>query len=89
MSGIRREEDRMTDEQSRTVRFFGGPLDGRVQQLRETEAVPGTVIRHIHLHGGPKIETRYELGLAERGWEYRVCATTRSEPEPDGIRDVG
>jgi len=47
--------------------------------------VPGTVIRHIHLHGGPKIETRYELGLTESGWEYRVAAT-QHEPEPDGLR---
>jgi hypothetical protein len=49
--------------------------------------VPGTVIRHIHLHSGPKIETRYELGLTEGGWEYRVSATSWSEPEPDGIRE--
>lgn len=79
----------MTTEPTRSVRFFGGPLDGRVQELRETEAVPGAVIRHIHLHGGPKIETRYELGLGDHGWEYRVCApsTSRPEPETDGIRE--
>lgn len=74
----------MTDE-TRCVRFFGGPLDGRVQELGDAEPVPGTVIRHIHLHGGPKIETRYELGLTEHGWEYRVAAT-QHEPEPDGLR---
>lgn len=66
------------------VRFFGGPLDGRVQEL-EDDAVPGAVIKHIHLHSGPKIETRYELGLSEDGWEYRVAAT-RHEPEPDNLR---
>ncbi len=79
----------MTDDPSRTVRFFGGPLDGRVQELPGCDPVPGAVIRHIHLHGGPKIETRYELCLSERGWEYRVCApsTSRPEPEPDGIRE--
>jgi hypothetical protein len=76
----------MSDE-TRCVRFFGGPLDGRVQELGDTEPVPGTVIRHIHLHAGPKIETRYELGLTESGWEYRVSATSWSEPEPDGIRE--
>ncbi|MCR6487706.1 hypothetical protein M8542_33255 [Amycolatopsis sp. OK19-0408] len=70
----------MSDE----VRFFGGPLDGRVQELGD-DAVPGAVIRHIHLHGGPKIETRYELGLSEDGWEYRVAAT-RHEPERDNLR---
>ncbi len=66
----------------RSVRFFGGPLDGRVQELADEEPVPGTVVRHIHLHGGPKIETRYELGLTEDGWAYRVQAH-ESEPEPD------
>jgi hypothetical protein len=77
----------MSDEHSPCVRFFGGPLDGRVQELGDTEPVPGTVIRHIHLHEGPKIETRYELGLTEGGWEYRVSASSRSEAEPDGIRE--
>jgi hypothetical protein len=79
----------MSDQTFRSVRFFGGPLDGRVQDLGDSEPAPGSIIRHIHLHGGPKIETRYELGLTESGWEYRVCApsTSRSEPEPDGIRE--
>ncbi|WP_328444573.1 MULTISPECIES: hypothetical protein [unclassified Amycolatopsis] len=72
-------------DQARCVRFFGGPLDGRVQELGDNE--PGAVIRHIHLHAGPKIETRYELGLTEDGWEYRVAASSRSEAEPDGIRE--
>ncbi|PFG47160.1 hypothetical protein ATK36_2185 [Amycolatopsis sulphurea] len=67
----------------RSVRFFGGPLDGRVQELTDEQPVPGTVVRHIHLHGGPKIETLYELGLTEDGWEYRLCA---HETEPDGLR---
>jgi hypothetical protein len=80
MSG---EEFPVTD---RSVRFFGGPLDGRVQELTDEEPVPGTIVRHIHLHGGPKIETLYELGMTEHGWEYRVSATTHSEPEPDGLR---
>jgi len=66
----------------RCVRFLGGPLDGRTQELPGDEPVPGTVVRHIHLHGGPKIETRYELGLTEDGWAYRVQAH-ESEPEPD------
>ncbi|WP_328606700.1 hypothetical protein OG943_43535 [Amycolatopsis sp. NBC_00345] len=75
----------MTD---RSVRFFGGPLDGRVQELTDAEPAPGTVVRHIHLHGGPKIETLYELGMTENGWEYRVRTSSHSEaePEPDGLR---
>jgi hypothetical protein len=59
---------------SRNVRFVGGPLDGRVQDLRDSEAVAGRLLRHIHLHDGPKIETHYELHYApETGWVYHLC----------------
>ncbi|RZQ59300.1 hypothetical protein [Amycolatopsis suaedae] len=58
-----------------SARFFGGPLDGRVQELGDTEPVRGSVVRHVHLHDGPKIETHYELDLTETGWEYRVRPT--------------
>ncbi|WP_158886392.1 hypothetical protein [Amycolatopsis anabasis] len=62
------------------VRFFGGPLDGRVQDLGDAEPVSGTVMRHVHLHDGPKIETHYELGYsAETGWEYRLCGLNSDE----------
>ncbi|WP_020667877.1 hypothetical protein [Amycolatopsis nigrescens] len=65
-----------------SVRFFGGPLDGRVQELGDGEPVCGTVMRHVHLHDGPKIETHYELGYtAEAGWEYRLCGLA----DPDEI----
>jgi len=55
------------------VRYFGGPLDGREQDLTDSELIPGTVIRHIYLHEGPKIETLYQLISSETGWEYRLC----------------
>lgn len=65
-----------------SVRFFGGPLDGRVQVL--TDPVPGAVIRHVHLHQGPKIETRYELAFTdETGWQYRMCEL--KAPEVDEL----
>jgi hypothetical protein len=58
----------------RSVRFVGGPLDGRTQQLRESEAVTGRLLRHVHLHDGPEIETHYELSYTpEAGWVYRLC----------------
>lgn len=58
----------------RSVRFVGGPLDGRTQDLRDSEAVTGRLLRHIHLHEGPKIETHYQLYYTpEDGWEYRLC----------------
>jgi hypothetical protein len=60
---------------SRNVRFVGGPLDGRVQCLRDSEAVAGRLLRNIYLHDGPKIETHYELRYApETGWVYHLCA---------------
>jgi hypothetical protein len=65
-----------------SVRFFGGPLDGRVQDLGEAEPVRGSVMRHVHLHDGPKIETHYRLGYTDRtGWEYRLCGL----PAPDEV----
>lgn len=65
-----------------SVRFFGGPLDGRVQDLGEAEPVRGSVMRHVHLHDGPKIETHYQLGYtAQTGWEYRLCGL----PAPDEV----
>lgn len=65
----------MTD---RTVCFVGGPLDGRHQPLRESEAVDGRVLRHIHLHEGPKIVTCYRLRYTtEAGWEYRFQGPER------------
>ncbi|MEU6129753.1 hypothetical protein ABZ805_11340 [Saccharopolyspora sp. NPDC047091] len=55
----------------RVVRFVGGPLDGRTQDLRDSEAVLGRLLRHIHLHDGPKIETCYRLRYTpDAGWEY-------------------
>ncbi|TNC21416.1 hypothetical protein [Amycolatopsis alkalitolerans] len=63
-----------------SVRFFGGPLDGRVQTLGAEEPVAGSVMRHVHLHDGPKIETHYRLDYSpESGWEYRLCGVTTSE----------
>lgn len=59
---------------SARVHFFGGPLDGRVQDLGASEPVRGSVLRHVHLHDGPKIETHYELDYtASTGWQYRLC----------------
>ncbi|GAB3565457.1 hypothetical protein GCM10027445_10920 [Amycolatopsis endophytica] len=71
----------MTEE---NVRFFGGPLDGRVQTL--DDPVSGSVLRHVHLHEGPKIETFYQLGFTtETGWEYRLCGVP--SPANDEARE--
>ncbi|MEC3978953.1 hypothetical protein [Amycolatopsis sp. H20-H5] len=71
----------MPGRSAQSARFFGGPLDGRVQELGDAEPVPGTVLRHVHLHDGPKIETHYELGRHGGGWEYRLCAMTETDGE--------
>jgi hypothetical protein len=64
------------------IRFFGGPLDGRVLELGDAEPVRGTVMRHVHLHEGPKIETHYSLDYTtESGWEYRLCGMA----DPDEV----
>jgi hypothetical protein len=54
-----------------TYWFVGGPLDGRVRTRPAESAVPA-VIRHVHLHGGPKIVHFYDLHeVAGHGGEYR------------------
>lgn len=52
--------------------FVGGPLDGRIQVLPASEPAPATV-RHVHLHGGPKVVHHYDLHeVAGHGGEYRL-----------------
>ena len=52
--------------------FVGGPLDGRVH-TRPPENPPPPVVRHIHLHDGPKIVHVYDLyEVAGHGGEYRL-----------------
>lgn len=52
--------------------FVGGPLDGRVQIQDATDPAP-CVVRHVHLHGGPKVVHLYDLHeVAGHGGEYRL-----------------
>jgi hypothetical protein len=56
--------------------FVGGPLDGRVHSRPPNEPAP-PVVRHTHLHDGPKIVHLYDLHeVAGHGGEYRL----RSDP---------
>ncbi|HEX8518150.1 MAG TPA: hypothetical protein VF667_00990 [Pseudonocardia sp.] len=60
--------------------FVGGPLDGRVHTRDPSDAAP-PVVRHTHLHDGPKIVHLYDLhGVAGHGGEYRL----RPETLPEG-----
>ena len=52
--------------------FVGGPLDGRVHTRAPADPAP-PVVRHTHLHDGPKIVHLYDLhGVAGHGGEYRL-----------------
>ena len=52
--------------------FVGGPLDGRVH-TRAPDDPPPPVVRHTHLHEGPKIVHLYDLHeVAGHGGEYRL-----------------
>ena len=52
--------------------FVGGPLDGRVH-TRAPDDPPPPVVRHTHLHEGPKIVHYYDLHeVAGHGGEYRL-----------------
>ncbi|MFL6144208.1 MAG: hypothetical protein ACJ72N_20380 [Labedaea sp.] len=55
------------------VRYVGGPLDGRVDQLEAAREEPLDTVTHVHLNDGPKIVHHYDLQYAvEYGCEYRV-----------------
>ncbi|WP_181784314.1 hypothetical protein [Pseudonocardia pini] len=55
-----------------TYWFVGGPLDGRVR-TRPAESVAPAVVKHVHLHEGPKIVHLYDLHeVAGHGGEYRL-----------------
>ena len=52
--------------------FVGGPLDGRVHTRAPDDPAP-PVVRHTHLHDGPKIVHVYDLHeVAGHGGEYRL-----------------
>ena len=52
--------------------FVGGPLDGRVHTRDQGDPAPA-VVRHTHLHDGPKIVHLYDLyEVAGHGGEYRL-----------------
>lgn len=58
-----------------TAEYVGGPLDGRRELLPAAKTVVGTIVTHVFLHSGPKIETRYRLNRTESGeWVYSVVA---------------
>ena len=68
-----RPRDTETELDGRDVYWFvGGPLDGRVHTRAPDDPAP-PVVRHTHLHDGPKIVHLYDLHeVAGHGGEYRL-----------------
>ena len=53
--------DADSDEQDAVLLFVGGPLDGRVEVRAARHGAPLPTVTHVHLHGGPKVVSRYDL----------------------------
>jgi hypothetical protein len=49
------------EEQDAVLLFVGGPLDGRVEVRAARHGAPLPTVTHVHLHGGPKVVSRYDL----------------------------
>ena len=47
--------------QDAVLLFVGGPLDGRVEVRAARHGAPLPTVTHVHLHGGPKVVSRYDL----------------------------
>jgi hypothetical protein len=53
--------DAGNEEQDAVLLFVGGPLDGRVEVRAARHGAPLPTVTHVHLHGGPKVVSRYDL----------------------------
>jgi hypothetical protein len=63
-----------------TAEYIGGPLDGRRETLSAARSVVGTIVTHVFLHDGPKIETKYRLGRTDDGqWIYNLVGDDVTE----------
>ena len=60
--------------------------DGRRETLSMARSVVGTVVTHVYLHDGPKIETRYRLGRTEDGqWVYSLIDDLIDDDVTEGV----
>ncbi|MGY1728298.1 hypothetical protein ACI79J_15115 [Geodermatophilus sp. SYSU D01062] len=72
--------DATADEQDAVLLFVGGPLDGRVEVRAARHGAPLPTVTHVHLHGGPKVVSRYDLQpLPGRAGVYHL---RQREPQP-------
>ncbi len=71
------------DEQDAVLLFVGGPLDGRVEVRAARHGAPLPTVTHVHLHGGPKVVSRYDLQLLPgQAGVYHLRPPVR-QPDPD------
>ncbi|MGY1780939.1 hypothetical protein [Geodermatophilus sp. SYSU D01036] len=72
--------DATADEQDAVLLFVGGPLDGRVEVRAARHGAPLPTVTHVHLHGGPKVVSRYDLQpLPGQAGVYHL---RQREPQP-------
>jgi hypothetical protein len=70
------------------LQFVGGPLDGRVEIRPAGQGDPLPVITHVHLHGGPKVVHRYDLGPSTDGAAvYTVRPRARRSVRDESVTD--
>jgi len=75
--------DAGSDEQDAVLLFVGGPLDGRVEVRAARHGAPLPTVTHVHLHGGPKVVSRYDLQpLPGATGVYHLRPPVR-QPDPD------
>ena len=71
------------DAQDAVLLFVGGPLDGRVEIRAARHGDPLPTVTHVHLHGGPKVVSRYDLhALPGQAGVYHLRPPVR-QPDPD------
>jgi hypothetical protein len=80
----------VSDGTDRAVYWFvGGPLDGRVHTREPADPAPA-VVRHVHLHDGPKIVHVYDLHeVAGHGGEYRLRGPEDEGPSSPSTERAG
>ena len=72
-----------SDGQDAVLLFVGGPLDGRVEVRAARHGAPLPTVTHVHLHGGPKVVSRYDLhALPGQAGVYHLRPPVR-QPDPD------
>ena len=70
------------------LQFVGGPLDGRVEIRPAEQGDPLPVITHVHLHDGPKVVHRYDLGpRTDEAAVYTVRPRARRSVRDESVPD--